>query len=280
MGKKLTGQISALAVGIAGMAVFAAAVPAGAGVITIGNGAGGTNATGLLGTGDPNLIGNSGNISIYLNGSGSVSKDVLLALLVPNDSSDLFASTNPLGTIESYANYSAYPKGAITGSSAFVGTGFNLGTGSAHYKSNGFWGDYSPLNQFAPSGKNAGFLGTAFNNSNSGTNFVGFDSNLNPSIAASDYGVYTFLITTNEALSSGGLINIEIPNGLPVGSILAAYSDNGDSTVWTNDGGVNTLFPTPYPAGGPLPIPATLPLTAAGGLGLLAFALRKRKATV
>lgn len=159
-----------------------------------------------------------------------------------------------------------------------------MGNGSARYQSNGFWGDYSPSNNFAPTGKgkgsDPGFLGTNFNNSNNGGNFTGFDDHLTPAITASDYGVYTFVITTNEALGGGGLININIPNGLPVGSIIAAYSDNGDSTVWTNDGGVNTFFPNPFPAGGPLPIPATLPLTAAGGLGLLAFALRKRKAIV
>ena len=104
MGKKLIGHSCAVAVGLIALAVVGA-TPAVAGVITIGNGAGGTNATGLVGLGDPNLIGNSGNISIYLNGSGSISNDVLLALLVPNDSTDLFGSTNPLGTIDSYANH-------------------------------------------------------------------------------------------------------------------------------------------------------------------------------
>ncbi len=283
MGKKLTGNISALAFGFAGLAVLTAAGAAVAGTITIGNGAGGSNATGLVGAGDPNLIGNGADISIYMNGKGSVSNDVLIALLVPNESTDLFGSTNPLGTINIYGNY-ASSSSIITGvgSSNFIGntgtfaTKIKLGKGTAAYSGNGFWGDFIGS---TGSSKLSSFLGTNFNSSNNGSSFTGFDLGLSPSISATEFGVYTFDITTG-SLTGNGLVDIKISGGLPVGSILAAYSDKGDSTIWTNEGGINTAYPNPFPAGGPLPISATLPLTAAGGLGLLAFALRKRKAIV
>ncbi len=273
MGKQFIGKFSALAAGIGALGLLGAIAPVKAGVINIGSGVGSTDATGLNQAGGPQLIGNTGDVSIYFNGSGSVTSDVLLALLVPNDST---VSTNPLGTITSYASYALYPSGPVTGSSAFVGTGFGLGTGSASYQSNGFWSEYNVLTTV----KMSDFLGTNFNKSNSTTNFLGFDASLNPSIAASDYGVYTFDVKPGQSLSGGGIINIAIPGGLPMGSILLAYSDAGDSTVWTNDGGVTGPYFTPVPAGGPLPIPATLPLTTAGGLGLLVLALRKRKTQV
>lgn len=279
MGKQFIGKFSALAAGIGALALLGAVAPVKAGVINIGSGVGSTDATGLNQAGGPQLIGNTGDVSIYFNGSGSVTSDVLLALLVPmvpNDSTDLYGSTNPLGTITSYANYALYPSGPVTGSSAFVGTGFGLGTGSASYQSNGFWGKYNVLTTVEMSD----FLGTNFNDSNNTPNFLGFDASLNPSIPASDYGVYTFDVKPGQSLSGGGIINIAIPGGLPMGSILLAYSDAGDSTVWTNDGGVTGPYFTPVPAGGPLPIPATLPLTTAGGLGLLVLALRKRKTQV
>ncbi len=279
MGKQFIGKFSALAAGIGALALLGAVAPVKAGVINIGSGVGSTDATGLNNPGDPQLIGNTGDVSIYFNGSGSVTSDVLLALLVPNDSTDSFGATNPLGTITSYANYALYPSGPVPvpGSSAFVSTGFSLGTGSASYQSNGFWGEFpSPLRGPGPI---SAFLGTSFSSSDSFTNFAYFDSHLNSPIAASDYGVYTFDVKPGQSLSGGGIINIAIPGYLPTGSILLAYSDAGDSTVWTNDGGVNG-GPGTIPAGGPLPIPATLPLTAAGGLGLLVLALRKRKTQV
>ncbi len=48
--------------------------------------------------------------------------------------------------------------------------------------------------------------------------------------------------------------------------------------IYVNDYSPNT--PTPIPTGGPLPIPATLPLVATGAVGLVALRLRKRKSAI
>jgi hypothetical protein len=69
-------------------------------------------------------------------------------------------------------------------------------------------------------------------------------------------------------MSKVGLVDIMIPGGLPQGSIAVALSDNLNSTVWTNDGGVN-LVPAP-PIGHGLPV-----LLAVGGL-LFGFRLWDR----
>jgi hypothetical protein len=73
--------------------------------------------------------------------------------------------------------------------------GFGLGSGTGIYKGNGFWSDFTA----APgSPKLSDFLDSNVNSSNNGPNFVGFDASLGVSSLASvsEYGVYTFAITT------------------------------------------------------------------------------------
>lgn len=212
-----------------------------AGVLNIGNGATGNNPLGANAPQDPVLIGTGSDISISVNGSGSVTNQVLLAILIPNDSTDLFGAINPLGKITSYPNFPTLSPSTI-GSSAFTGTGFGLGSGSATYRGNGFWGDFAGNTGAA---KLSGFLSSEFNSSNNGSNFSGFDASLGvPALSnVTQWGVYTFAITTGALTGHGsnGLVDIMIPSGLPQGSIAMALSDNGDSTVWTNDGGVNAV---------------------------------------
>jgi hypothetical protein len=177
-------------------------------------------------------------------GSASITNQVLLGILIPNNTTNLFGGTDPLGTITLYGAFPGAPTG--TGSSAFTGTGFGLGTGSATYQGNGFWGAYNTTtNTFLNV-----FLDSGFNNSNNSSNFVAFDNSLGiPALNnVANFGVYTIAITTGPlAPNKGkvGLVDIQIPGGLPVGSILVALDDNGDSTVWTNAGGVNRRVPEP-----------------------------------
>lgn len=215
-----------------------------AGTINIGNGAGGSDPTG---TGcppcDPVLVGSGSDISIEVQGSAAITNQVLLAILIPNDPTDLFGGVDPLGTITLYPSFPGAAGGS--GSSAFTGTGFGLGTGTATYAGNGFWGDISGSNT-----KLSDFLDSNFNNSNSTANFLSFDNSVG--VNASNFGVYTVAITTGPLapnMGQVGLADIQIPGGLPQGSIFVALDDNLDSTVWTNAGGVNgRTTPTPEPA--------------------------------
>jgi hypothetical protein len=154
--------------GAASIFLAASNLPVEAGTINIGNGATGSNPTGTSGPGDPNLIGTGSDISIEVQGSASITNQVLLTILIPNDTTDLFGGTNPLGTITTYPSFpDTSPTG--TGSSAFTGTGFGLGSGTGTYQGNGFWGDFTA----APgSPKLADFLDSNFNSSNNGPNFV------------------------------------------------------------------------------------------------------------
>ncbi len=239
-----------------------------AGTINIGNGATGTDPKGTsCPPCDPVLVGSGSDISIEVQGSASITDKVLLAILIPGDTADLFGAVDPLGTITLYPSFPGASSG--TGSSAFTGTGFGLG-GTATYAGNGFWGDITGNNT-----KLSDFLDTNFNNSNSTANFISFDNSLGvPSLhGVTEYGVYTFAITTGPLapnMSQVGLVDIQIPAGLPQGSIAVALDDNLDSTVWTNDAGVNgTATPTPEPA--------TLLLMGTALLGL-GRAFRKNRA--
>jgi hypothetical protein len=234
------------------------ALPVQGGVLNIGNGATGNNPLGANSPQDPVHVGNGNDISISVNGSGSVTNEVLLTILIPNDTTDLFGATDPLGKITVYPDFPTLTP-EHTGSSAFTGTGFGLGSGSLMYKGNGFWGEFTGS---TGSSKLSGFLSSEFSNSLNGANFNAFDATLTgqPSLQnVTEWGVYTIEITTGALSGNGmnGLADVMIPGGLPDGSILVALDDNGDSTVWTNSGGV---APAP-PIGHGLPA-----LLAVGGM--------------
>jgi hypothetical protein len=215
-------------VSILGAMLLLGAGLAHADAIAIGNGAFNSNATGSLGQ-DPNLVGNGSDISVYLNGnSSSITNQFLLILLVPNDTTNLFAS-NPLGTITTYPNYPS-TTGQHAGTSAFASSGFGLGTGTATFVAGGFWGSFTPT----AGAKLSDFLGPALSDSYNGTNFTGFDSSV--SVTATGFGVYAFTVTSG-AVAKGGLVDVTIPGGVAKGSIFDAIDDNGDTPAFTNAGG-------------------------------------------
>jgi len=227
--------------------------------IDIGNGAGNGNATGSLGL-SPNPVGSGSDISVYVHGSGSITNDLLLVVMIPNDSTDLFGATDPLGTITVYSPYSSYPVGSTTGtSSAFTGTGFGLGTGTATYAGNGFWGDVTG----GGGTKVSDFLGAGLSSSVNLSNMEGFSSSVG--VTSTSYGVYTFLVTTG-SVPKNGLVDIQISGGLPIGSSLSVEDDNGDANAWTNAGGVN----------GGVPEPSSLMLFGIGVLSIVGLALYRK----
>lgn len=255
---------------------------ASAGVINIGDGATGSDPTGTnCPPCDPVLVGNGSDLSIEIQGSAVVNNQVLLALLIPNDTTDLFGAVNPLGTIKIYGN--GVPGSSTgTGSSAFTGTGFGLGGGTATYLGNGFWGSFAT--PVSPNKTLSAFLDTNFSSSLSSSNFIAFDNSLGVLSLHNvpEFGVYTFAITTGALSTKKGnkpLIDIQIPGGLAQGSIAVALDDNNppDSTVWTNAGGVNLPGGGGGGGGGRVPEPGSIILL--GSCLAFTFAkLRKRLA--
>lgn len=260
---------------IAAAGMLAGVGNANAGVVNIGDGLGGSNPTGQLPPQDPVLLGDGSNISVYLNGSGTISTTMLIALLVPNDTTNLYTS-DPFGAISVYADYPSLTN-EQSGSSALVGNDSTFGLSSSP-DNNGFWGSWVTNNSGRE--KLAGFLnqnhGEKFSSSVNGSNVSALESYVGVSDSTGEFGVYTVAISVPQALSRNALINVAIPGGLPVGTVVAGLTDNGNSTPWTNSGGSNVPQVPVVPAG-PLPIPATLPLVGGGLLGLGALAMRRRR---
>ena len=237
--------------------------------LQIGNGLTYSGASGS----DPVLINTGSDFGISFNGNGngpeSITDQILLAILIPNNggknsTTSYFGSTDPVTAITAY---NTYPGTADSGTtSSFTGTGFGLGSKSALYQSNGFWGDLTGTTDLHA------FLGAAFSSSINISNFSTFETSLG--ISVTDFGVYTIDATTGP-VSSKGFIDVAIAGGLPVGSIVSVLTDTGYTLPWTKVAGANGP-PTTYERQ-PLPIPATLPLVGGGLLGLGLIALRKRR---
>ncbi|HZT74860.1 MAG TPA: PEP-CTERM sorting domain-containing protein [Terriglobales bacterium] len=214
-----------------------------AGTINIGNGATGSNPTGLNQPLSPVLVGNGSDISVYLQGSAAITNTFLLALIVPN----VTAGTG-VNSPASLTLYGSFPGGSTPCPACAIGSLTFQGTLSS------------------TSGTKLSGLGGAlanFSDSLNATNFDTFDHSAG--VTPMSFGVYTWTITTGELSGSNHpLIDFSIPEGELNGSIFAALTDNGNSTVWTNSGGVET------------PEPATAALLAIGLL-LAGFVARKRQ---
>ncbi len=115
MGKVLLAALLAVAVGLGSQAY--------AGTINIGDGATGINPTGLNTPLDPVLVGNGTDISVFLQGSASISNSFLLALVVPNDTNG--SNIDNPGAIKIY---NPFPGSGTTCGTCTVSSIMNVGT--------------------------------------------------------------------------------------------------------------------------------------------------------
>ncbi len=255
MGKNLTGQISALAVGIAGMAVFTAAVPAGAQTIYFG-GSSGPYAGNVV------FSFSSGQMTLQINNTNNAS---------PQSDSNAIIGVG--------FDLTGSPSLSVD-TSATVGPEITITSSNGHGPPQYSASESSPKTEGDI--KNPWTLASNFNND---SYYLGeitggqpHDLVINtPALSPNFANVNGSMVALTPSLASGAtfeLTSIGITS-TTTASDLEVYFSTGRGT-----GGLpNTIpVPNPFPAGA-MPIPATLPLTAAGGLGLLAFALRKRKAT-
>ncbi len=218
--------------------------------------------------GDPNQIGFGNTVDIF-NNSGSTtltattSAPVLLILGVPNNGSGSIFASNPITGV-TFIN--PYPGGTSTaGSSAFATAGtYGLTAVAPATGANGFFGNmtagqevYSFLS-----------LGQPVNNSNSFTNWSGADLSIN-GITATNFGIYVFALSGPSGANLGprGLVNMLFSSGVPVGTFVVAYGQDGSGRS----------FGVPFTeAGLTTPEPGSMVLFGTGLL-ILGGAIRRRR---
>jgi PEP-CTERM motif len=245
----------------------------------IGPGAGTSCAQGC--GGDPNIV-PTNHVNIFQNqgGGDTLSTPLLLIIGIPNDTTDLFGSTNPINGVTWYNPYSGYPGNGVAGSSAFATAG-TYGLTSA--VSNGFFGSMS-------SGEVYGFLtlDQPADNSNNFGNWAGAVSSIN-GITATNFGIYAFALSGG-SLGPKGLVDVSFLNDLPNGTMFVAYGENITQTQRCNNHGCTTItnvkiFDTPFTEAGDgqgpppqVPEPGSLMLFGTGLFALAGKIRRKLKA--
>ena len=257
MGKKLIGKFGALAAGVGALALLAASAPAGAQTILFGGASGGYSGSLDFSFGNGSLtvtINNTNNASPQSDGNAIIAIGFNLSgspgtLSIDSNYAGLYELTIP-------KHGSPTTRGALTNANltdpwSLAGSPYNgdsilLGVLSGGQPTDLVVNNGDPMNHggFSHSPYLVGGVkstGAPFQD----PTFQLDASGITSSTTASDAEIY---FGTNRS-----------SNGLPNGPVV--------------------IPPNPTPAG-PLPVPATLPLTAAGGLGLLVLALRKRKATI
>ncbi len=277
MGKKLTGQISALAVGIAGMgAIFSSSGMAFAGTTYPASFSVSNTATSTYAAGAYQATVTFGMTQVGTAGSGNYALSITL-----DNTSTMLSNTNLLKGIE--FTLSTGKADLLPSDIRLIGSTETI-TGTSYSTSLISPSEDTTLNNVK---QNANWVG----NSLAGGVFQFYGNQgiaLVASTPASSGNPYPsanngFFTSNNSTFLLNGpefVLQIKGATGLPNINLNEVYfgTGSGPGDLEVTPGG--PVITSPYPAGGPLPIPATLPLTAAGGLGLLALALRKRKATV
>jgi hypothetical protein len=184
----------------------------------------------------PNLLGTGQDAGIFITGNGTAAKE-LLVLLVPNDTTNLFAS-DPLGSITIYdCHTGTCIATGLTGTSQFAtkanaGTTFGLGWGSfgnSETSGTAFWGDETSNSGWVKVGP---LLGIGLSNS------INMSNVTTKSNSGTDtFGIYTFLITAS--MSKQDLLDIAIAGGLPKGTFVSEVTDTGTANPNSSAGVVD-----------------------------------------
>jgi hypothetical protein len=200
-------------------------------------------------------------VDIYQNSNAAppLTAPVLVIIGVPNDNGSAMNSSSLL-----WANI--LQNGQVTDTAGSNGTFTPVTStfGSTQYGLNGYVGamtDGQEIYSFlAANSTLSGGLDAASkaNNSNSFTNWAGWDNHVMPSLfpsstSVNDFGIYVFALNTGQ-FSGGDFLNMQF-NGVPLGSFVVGYGQTEPSN------GKITIYDTPFTEAGlvnHIPEPTTL----------------------
>ncbi len=214
----------------------------------------------------PNLL-VPGDIGVYMVSQNSSAAKELLVLLVPEDTTNLFAS-DPFGTIKVYDTNPLSFTG-VTGSSVLAtpGNAASFGLNNTNYVSGGFYGTISSS---SGSVKVGNYLNIGLSNSINMSN-VSSESDSVTNSSASEFGVYAILVTAN--LTANQLLDIST-SGIPEGTFVSVVTDTGLANPNSSAGVVDS------PPVSSVPEPSSLLLFATAIIGVAVCVRRKFKTVV
>jgi hypothetical protein len=217
--------------------------------------------------GDPNLV-TGDHVTIYQNSGGAnpLIAPQLLFFAVPNDTTDMFGATNPIGGV-TYTN--PFPGGTVTaGSSGAIGSG-QFGINDRPAGSTFFYGNMSSGDIYSF----LGLSGPGVDASNDVSNYMMTDADLG--VSADNWGIYGVAFS-GQTLDANGVVDALLSSVLPKGTFAAAYGQDGtgpDAKAYVNP------FTEADAITGvtPVPEPSALSLMSLGASALALFAAARRR---